>query len=176
MYCSPDSSKFSGHPVLYKTLTGPYFRYCNTVWGYCNETLLDKLQVLQNKVARVIKGSKFESTNHPVLLKQLRLLNVRQLIIIGTAILTYKVANNLAPETISDMYQVAKNVHNYNTNYASDGNFYLNRINTTMGQRSATFSGARVSVSSIEFLATIKEAQSLLLFKTQLKEYLIDKE
>ena len=58
--------------LLYKTLIEPYFRYCNTVWGYCNETLLDKLQVLQNKAARVIKGSKFENTNHPALLKELR--------------------------------------------------------------------------------------------------------
>ena len=47
----------------------------------------------------------------------------------------YRVANNLAPETISDMYQVANNVHNYNTRYAIDGNFYLNRANTTIVQR-----------------------------------------
>ena len=40
--------------LLYKTLIEPYFRYCNTVWGYCNETLLDKLQVLQNKAAREV--------------------------------------------------------------------------------------------------------------------------
>ena len=125
--------------LLYKTLIEPYVRYCNNVWGYCNETLLDKLQVLQNKAARVIKGSKFESTNHPVLLKELRWLNVRQLIFIDTAILMYRVANNLAPETISDMYQVANNVHNHNNRYASDGNFYLNRPNTTKGQRSTTF-------------------------------------
>ena len=109
--------------LLYKTLIEPYFRYCNTIWGYCNETLLDKLQVLQNKAARVIKGSKFENTNHPVLLKELRWLNVRQLIFIDTAILMYRVA----PEAISDMYQLANNVHNYNTRYASDSNFYLNR-------------------------------------------------
>ena len=90
--------------LLYKTLIEPYFRYCNTVWGYCNETLLDKLQVLQNKAARVIKESKFENTNHPVLLKELRWLSVRQLIFIDTAILMYRVANSLAPETTSDMY------------------------------------------------------------------------
>ena len=29
--------------LLYKTLIEPHFRYCNTVWGYCKETLLDKL-------------------------------------------------------------------------------------------------------------------------------------
>ena len=122
--------------LLYKTLTEPYFRYCNTVWGHCNETLFDKLQVLQNKVARVIKGSKLEHTNHPVLLKELRWLNARQLIFIDTALLMYKVANNLAPNTISDMYQVANNVHNNNTRYASDGNFFLNRPNKIKGQRS----------------------------------------
>ena len=97
--------------LLYKTLIEPYFRYCNTVWVYCNETLLDKLQVLQNKAARVIKGSRFENTNHPVLLKGLCWLNVRQLISIDIAILMYRVANNLVPETISDMYQVTNNVH-----------------------------------------------------------------
>ena len=48
--------------LLYKTLIELDFRYCNTVWGYCNETLLDKLQVLQNIAARVIKGSKFQKT------------------------------------------------------------------------------------------------------------------
>ena len=36
--------------LLYKTLIDPYFRYCNTAWGYCNETLLDKLQVLQKQL------------------------------------------------------------------------------------------------------------------------------
>ena len=85
----------------------------------------------------------------------------------------YRVANNLAPKPISDMYQLANNVHNYNTRYASDGNFYLNRSNTTKGQRSTNFSGARVW-SRVP--VTIKEAQSLVSFKTQLKEYLLDKE
>ena len=125
--------------LLYKTIIEPYFSYCNTVWGYCDETLVDKLQVLRNKAARVIKGSKLGNTSHPVFLKELRWLNVRQLIFIDTAILMYRVTNNLAPETISDMYQVANNIHNYNTRYANDGNFYLNRPNTTKGQRSTTF-------------------------------------
>ena len=33
--------------TLYRTLVEPYLRYCNIVWGQCNETLLDKLQTLQ---------------------------------------------------------------------------------------------------------------------------------
>ena len=85
----------------------------------------------------------------------------------------YRVANNLAPETISDMYQVANYAQNYNTRYASDGNFFLNRPNTVTVQRSTTFPGARVW-SRVP--SAIKKAQSLVLFKTQLKEYLLDKE
>ena len=33
---------------LYKSLVEPYFRYGNTVWGLCNDNLIDKLQLLQN--------------------------------------------------------------------------------------------------------------------------------
>ena len=36
--------------TLYMTLVEPHFRYCDTVWGQCNETLKGKLQTLQNRV------------------------------------------------------------------------------------------------------------------------------
>ena len=32
--------------TLYRILVEPYLRYCNIVWGQCNETLKDKLQTL----------------------------------------------------------------------------------------------------------------------------------
>ena len=30
--------------LLYRTLVEPYFRYCNTTWGNCGTSLLNKLQ------------------------------------------------------------------------------------------------------------------------------------
>ena len=45
---------------LNQTLIDPYFRYCNTVWGQCGETLKDKLQALQNRAARSIGKVKYE--------------------------------------------------------------------------------------------------------------------
>ena len=30
--------------MIYSSLIEPYLRYCNIVWGQCNETLKDKLQ------------------------------------------------------------------------------------------------------------------------------------
>ena len=59
--------------TLYRTLVEPYLRYCNIVWGQCNETLLDKLQTLQYKAARTIAKITYDDANHMKLLCDLRL-------------------------------------------------------------------------------------------------------
>ena len=40
--------------TLYQSMIDPYLRYYNTVWGQCNETLLDRLITLQNRAVRSI--------------------------------------------------------------------------------------------------------------------------
>ena len=40
--------------TLYKALIQPYFDYCRPLWDTCDKTLKDKLQILQNRAARVI--------------------------------------------------------------------------------------------------------------------------
>ena len=40
---------------LYKSLVEPYFRYGNTVWGLCNDNLIDKLQLLQKLLIQAMK-------------------------------------------------------------------------------------------------------------------------
>ena len=50
---------------LYKSLVEPYLRYGDTVWGLCNGNLIDKLQLLQNRVTRIITGTSYDSANHP---------------------------------------------------------------------------------------------------------------
>ena len=80
---------------LHKTLIEPHFRYCNTVWGYCNETLKEKFQILQKRAARVVTFSKSGPTNHDELLQGLNWLNIHQMIKYDTAVLMYKVHNNI---------------------------------------------------------------------------------
>ena len=46
--------------TLYMTLVEPHFRYCDIVWGQCNETLKNKLQTLQNRADRVICNRRSE--------------------------------------------------------------------------------------------------------------------
>ena len=40
--------------TLFKALIQSYFDYCSPLWDTCDKTLKDKLQMLQNRAARVI--------------------------------------------------------------------------------------------------------------------------
>ena len=50
--------------MLFRTLVETHFRYCNVVWGQCNGSLINRLQILQNKAARVITKVKYEDADH----------------------------------------------------------------------------------------------------------------
>ena len=52
-------------PTGSSILVEPYFRYGNTVWGLCNDNLIDKLQLLQNRVVRIISDTNYDSADHP---------------------------------------------------------------------------------------------------------------
>jgi hypothetical protein len=43
--------------TLYKSLIQPYFVYCSPLWDTCDKIFKDKLQMLQNRAARVITGA-----------------------------------------------------------------------------------------------------------------------
>ena len=57
--------------MLYKTLIEPCYRYGNTVWGQYHQTLLDRLQSMQNRVARMITSISYEDADHPSILYRL---------------------------------------------------------------------------------------------------------
>ena len=76
--------------MLYRTLVETHFRYCDIIWGQCNETLKDRLQLLQNKAARVIAKVKYKDADHLKLICQLGWLTIRNLIKLDLGIFMYK--------------------------------------------------------------------------------------
>ena len=71
--------------------------YCNSLLCVAPSTLINKLQRIQNIVARIITGhGSFEHIT-PVVLKSLHWLPVQQRIKFKTLVLVYKAVNNLAP-------------------------------------------------------------------------------
>ena len=52
---------------VYNALIMPHFDYCSLVWDNCSKYLLEKLQKLQNRVARVISGKSYETRSSEIL-------------------------------------------------------------------------------------------------------------
>ena len=90
--------------LLYQTMIEPYFRYCNVVWGQCNEGLKDKLQNLQNRAARTIAKLKYYEADHQKLLSDFGWLSVRDLITYDTGVFMYEIVHSLAPGHITDLF------------------------------------------------------------------------
>ena len=57
--------------LSYKSLVEPYFRHGNIIWGLCNSILIDKLQTLQNRIARIVTDTSYDEADHPVSLREL---------------------------------------------------------------------------------------------------------
>ena len=90
--------------TLYTTLIQPYLRYCNTVWGQCSDTLKEKLQCLQNRVARAIAFQRYDEANHRNILNDFEWLNIRHLIDYDLGVLMYKTVNGHGPEIRKEVF------------------------------------------------------------------------
>ena len=90
--------------TLYQRLVESRLRYCNTVWGNCDLTLENKLQSLQNRAARVVTRTKYGCVEPDQLLKNLRWLNVQQLIDFDTAVMVHKSINNKGPPYLTSLF------------------------------------------------------------------------
>ena len=87
----------------------PYFRYCNIVWDQCNNTLLEKLQILQNKAAKTIPSLRYEDASHCQIISQYGWLSVEHLIYYDLGVFMYKTMNGLSPAINS--FQNVKDIH-----------------------------------------------------------------
>ena len=154
--------------TLYQSMTEPYFNYFSIMWGKCNETLLDRLQTLQNRAARVIANVSYEAADHNSLLCDYGWLNVHNLILLDLGVFMYKTQKGLAPDVLHDLYHSVTELHSYNTRSANKGNLQIPLTNLRAGDKA--ISGARIWNDTLN---SVKQAQSLDVFKRVLKEYLI---
>ena len=82
--------------TIYRGLIETHFRYGNIIWGTCGEILLTKLQKIQNRAAGVITKSDYDAEARP-LIDELEWKTVRELIISDTAVMMFKIMNNMVP-------------------------------------------------------------------------------
>ena len=90
---------------VYRSIVEPYFTYCCIVWDSIGETLVDSLQRLQNRAARVITGASY-SKHSADIRHELGWLSLNEMRQHHMALMMFKVNHGLCPSYLSDMFDV----------------------------------------------------------------------
>ena len=80
-----------------------HFHYCCLVWGCSGVTETNQLQKLQNRAARIVTGSSFDTPCKPII-KELGWTTIDQLITSETNIMVYKSFHELAPQYMCNLF------------------------------------------------------------------------
>ena len=98
--------------IIFNASERPHFDYCSVVWGNCNLTLSNKLQKLQNRAARILTFSSYDTDVEDLFSKLgwRKLSSQRE---IQKAIMVFKSLNGLTPEYLSDLFVNRSDVTEY---------------------------------------------------------------
>lgn len=148
--------------TLYNTLILPLMDYGNLVWGDKeNITLMDSVQVCQNKTAKIILGLPSHSSASAALQSLDWIpLNLRRKF--NRCIYVYKYLHNLID--FDFQLQLNADVHDHNTRRRKD--FHLPRVKRKWGKQRFTYHALQDWNSLNQH---IRESTSLSLFKNNLK-------
>ena len=97
---------------VFSALIQPHFDYCSVVWRHCNKTLSDKLQKLQNRAARILTFSSYD-TNAGLLFERLGWKGLESQRQIQEAIMVYKSLNGLVPTYLQSIFTDRNNITQY---------------------------------------------------------------
>ena len=153
---------------MYNALVAPYFDYCSTVWGNIGKGLSDKIQKLQNRAARILTFSNYE-TRSSTLLDELGWESLENKRLKQLAVIMYKIHNNLSPLYLKRIFTNTSTVHTRNLRN-SEINYYVSRPRTEYAKGSLHYRGC---VLWNKIPSEIRHLPSLKLFKTALngKDY-----
>ena len=146
--------------TLYTGIVKPHFRYCYSVWGCAGLNKINRLQKLQNRVARLITNSSFDTPGRP-LIRELGWKIIDELVSGESVTMVFKSLNGLAPQYMSDLF--TRNYICSSHSLRNTGNdLKLPMTSSANGQRCSQYGGAKLWNS---LSAESKQATSLYCFK-----------
>ena len=123
---------------IYQALILPHFDYCSPFWDELRVTLSDKLQKLQNRAARVITRSSYD-TSASILLSRLNWDNLSTRRKKLKATLMFKIIKGLSPAYLQDLFSIRSTKYNLRD---SEIKLNLSKPRTNYCKRALGYSGA----------------------------------
>ena len=150
--------------TLYTGIVEPHFRYCCSVWGRAGSTDINQLQELQNRAARIITNSRFDTQSRP-LIAELGWQTIEELIDNECKIMVFKSLNDLAPYYLCNLFTKISACSSHNLQ-STETDLRLPKKKSANGQKCFSYRGAKIWNS---LPSESKTASSLNGFKRTVK-------
>lgn len=154
--CIPSKARL----LIYNSLVKPHLLYLLEIWGNASKTSLKPVQILQNRIIKILHHYNYLTTTTTIY-KETKLLNIKQLYTYCTCILIYKILHNHIHSQIK--FEMKIKTNKYATRRAS--HLALPNTRTNYGKNNLTFRGAQLYN---KLPKAVKEATSLNIFKKKL--------
>ena len=161
---------FLGQETLKTLCTGivePHFRYCCSIWGCAGSTELNQLQKLQNRAARIITNSSFDTPSRP-LIDKLGWKTIEQLVASESKTMVFKSLHELAPQYLCDLFTRNSKCSSY-VLCNSETDLRLPMKKSSNGQKCFSYRGVK---AWNDLPADTKQATSLNSFKKSISNFL----
>ena len=160
---------------IYYNLIYPYISYAILAWGSAYKSHLQKVQIKQNHVIRLIffatsYGKETESAKP--LLNLLDILTVHNIYVLHALKFTHLWHKGLLPNIFQNIFKYANTVHNYNTRYAANQNLYKSKVRTNIGKQRISF----VAIDLWKDPPSDLKDLNVFLFSKNLKRYLLSEQ
>ena len=157
---------------LYYNLIYPFISYSILAWGSAYKCHINKVQIKQNKVVRII----FSAVNYGKhtesalpLLNLLDILTVNNVYSLHALKFIHLWHKGLLPNLFNAFFQYASNIHNYNTRYASKQNLYKPCVKSNTGKQMISF----IVIDLWKKLPDQLKDLNIFSFSKKLKHYLL---
>ena len=122
---------------IYHAIIYPLLLYGVPVWGNAYKTLLEPIYIMQKTFVRMATyNDSYPAIPRPLVhtppsFHKLKVLTIFDIYKLQLGKLIYESINDVSPTNKVIMYTRASEIHNHNTRYAQNGNFYTNIVRTT---------------------------------------------
>ena len=155
--------------LFYNAYIRPHLEYCSVIWGNSTNVNIQKMTKLQRRACKLILGDEY--THLDEARDNLKILSFDEIVFLNKEKVMYKIANNIAPSYLINLFQMRSASDDTITSLRSvtNKNFLIPKPKLNLFKNSLSYSGA-IIWNSIPL--EIKTSKSLDSFVNKCKAWM----